>query len=102
MIAEITQNSKPHDALPPKVAQLMKKIVDQKIFPWSKFLMSAQEVESGFVQMAMVELGWKENKTKHIVQRARSWQSLVDYIIKRCCNRCHAAVAVIKKACVGK
>ena len=69
---------KPYDKIQQQVALLMKKIVDQKIFPWSKFLMSAQEVENGYVQMAMMELGWKENKPNHVVKRARSWQSLVD------------------------
>jgi len=102
LIAEITCNSKPYDKIEPQIEQLMKKIVDQKIFPWSKYLMSAQEVEGGFVQMAMVELGWKEHKAKFIIKRSRSWHSLVEYIIKRCADRRHAAVAAIKKACKGK
>ena len=72
LLAEITRNSKPYDKIKPKIKQLMKKIIDQKIFPWSKYLMTVQEVESGFVQMAMVELGWKEHKPKHILKRSRS------------------------------
>ena len=102
LMKEITQNSRPCTEIESRVAVMMKKIVDRKMFPWSKYLMTAKEVESGFVQMAMVELGWKEHSAKHVVKRAWSWHLLVDCIIKRSADHRHAAVAAIKKACTGE
>lgn len=99
----ITESSKPHAELEAKIQLVMKKIVDHKMFPHSKFLMSEKEVEGGFVQLAFIELGWgKEGRAECAVRRARHWRVAVEFIIKRVAD-CRAAVmAAIKKACVGK
>ena len=43
----------------------------------------------------------RDSATDHI-KRARAWKAVVDFVIKRVADRRAAAIAAIKKVCLGK
>ena len=101
-LMEAIAADKPITHLGPQTLAFVKKIIDSKIFPYSKFLTTEKEVEAGYLQLVFIELKWNSASAEHHVQRSRAWRYLVDYIMKRCADRRAAAIAAIKKACVGK
>ena len=99
---ETMKSDRPFTSLPAQSLAFIKKTIDGKIFAYAKFLMNDKDVEAGYLQLVFLDLKWNTNSADHHVKRARSWKYLVDFIIKRCADRRAAAIAAIKKACVGK
>lgn len=99
----ILQNSRPLKDLTKNVADVVKRCVDSKIFAYTKFLTTENEVvEAGYIQLVFADLNWMENSQKNLNRRTRTWSAVVEFVIKRVAARRAAAIATIKKACLGK
>ena len=97
----ITSDSKPVEKLKPQYVDAIKRAVTKKIFPYSKFLMKEEEVNTGYVQLAFVEMGWGGTKPTTILACARAWRLVVLEVMKRCGDRHSRALTVFKKICNG-
>lgn len=101
-MAAIMDSDQPLKRLETRTAIAVKRVVDLKIFGYAKFLLTDKDVESGYIHLVFAELNWTRDTPVDHIRRARSWKAIVDYVIKRVAERRAAAIAAIKKACVGK
>lgn len=102
-VNQMIQNSRPLKDLTKNVADVVKRCVDSKIFAYTKFLTTENEVvEAGYIQLVFADLNWMENSPKNLLRRTRAWSAVVEFVIKRVAARRAAAIATIKKACLGK
>lgn len=86
------------------IAVKVKSTTDNKVFPYTKFVKNATEMEkTGYILLVFSDLTWdREDKGTHRLARARYYQAILNYMVARLRVLRDTVVSSMKKACIGK
>lgn len=97
----MNQDSMPFPSLTRTMMQVIKETTAKEIFPYSKFCMTEEDANHGYVQLCFIRAKWDKSDWASIARRARTWKQVSLTIVKQCADRRSRTLSAIKKACMG-
>lgn len=85
----------------PVEKELQSMVVD-RIFPYTKFLRSDEEIEDGvYLRLAFEVVGFTGDTHADAAKRRGHWRAIVEFIKSRLNDKRSAVIAAVKKAAIG-
>jgi hypothetical protein len=84
------------------VEKELQSMVVERIFPYTKFLRSDEEIEDGvYLRLAFEVVGFTGDTHEDAAKRRGHWRAIVEFIKSRLNDKRSAVIAAVKKAAIG-